>query len=669
MRKQAFFALAVMAVGCSSGAGVDSEAPPVQDDGASPSQVQAFVSLNKETARTWTWLQHDKFKTPAHISAERKGAPVLTKDTTVEKATLAFLGRYKDLFKMRDPAAELRVAKTEVDELGMTHARFTQVTHGVEVVGAELAAHYDREGRVTSIDANFVPDLEGLDLEPAFPASALTKTIRADVLARSKNLDESDLTVSEGKLVVFALGDGPARLAYEFTARAVMADEPAIWVTTIDAKTGAVLDQYNNIQTVEATGTGVLGDTKKFEVTQSNGGFTMTDTSKGVTIRTHTARNQQITAVEGAAVVSSTQLNTWDQGVPGAGAAVDAHFNATAVFDYYKAKHGRNAINGAGGPMVSTAHFGNAFDNAFWDPQNMQMAYGDGGQLFRPLSAGLDVVAHEFTHGVTSTTSNLRYQGQSGALNESVSDIFGVFVEHALKPDDTKNWQMGEAIARQSGLLRDFKNPAAGNQPAHMSRFVNTQQDNGGVHINSGIPNNAAWLMTVGGKNPVSNVEVKFGIGWEKSEKLWFRANTRYFLQTTNFAQGAQAVMQAAKDIQLTENEQNIVDCAWKATGVVQGDCATLTDPTATTPTPSSPGDPTDETTGSAPTDENGDPLTGDEGDEESSGTSTARRRRPSLGPQSSGCAVGPHGAPDLGPLAGLAVAMLGLALGRRRRR
>jgi bacillolysin len=670
MRKLAFFALAIVAVGCSAdpqeGTGAPS-APGIEDPGATPAQARAFGQLQADTSRTWTWMQHAALGTPMHLSAPRTGKAVLTPGARPEQVTLDFVGRYKDLFQMHDATAELSVARSEVDHLAMTHVRFQQVTHGVPVVGAELAAHYDDAGRITSIDANFIPGLADLDVEPRISAQAGKEIAMADVIARTKSVDETQLTQTDGKLVVFALGQAPATLAFEYTVRAVYGDEPAIWVTTVDAKTGEIVDRYNNLQTVEATGNGVLGNAQKFQVTTAGTGYQMTDTSRGVQIKTYTAAGQQVGPGQGATVVSSATLASWDTGT-GAGAAVDAHTYAAAVFDYYKTVHARNAIDGAGGAMLSTAHFGQAYDNAFWDGTGM--SYGDGGQLFRPLSAGLDVVAHEFTHGVTEKTSNLRYQGQSGALNEAVSDIFGVFIEHAVKPDAVKNWTMGENIAKGAGLLRDFKNPAAGQQPANMKNFVNTQQDEGGVHINSGIINNTALLMTIGGTNPVSKTAVQFGIGWEKSEKLWYRANTKYFLTTTNFAQAAQAVMQAAKDIALTENEQNIVDCAWKATGVVQGACATLIDPQSTTTVPTAPGtDPgTDGTDG---TDTGASDETSDGTDDTTSTTPKKKRTNRGLsGAQaSSGCNVSPRGGTDLGPLAGLLAAVFGLAASRRRKR
>jgi bacillolysin len=674
MRKLAFLALAVVAVGCSTdpeqrptlgpASSNESVAPAITDPGVTASQIRSFGALQTETSRNWTWKQHDALKTPMHLSTARVGAPTLAKDAHVEAVTVDFVNKYRDLFKMADARAELAVTKSETDHLAMKHVRFQQVTHGVPVVGAELAAHYDAAGHITSIDANYIPGIHDLDLQPKIDAKAGETAALADIVARTKNFDESQIQKSDGKLVVYALDNHPATLAYEYRIRAVYGAEPAIWVVTVDAKTGDIIDRYNNLQTVEASGSGVLGP-QTFQVTAGGTGYQMLDTSRGVQIRTYTAGGQEVGPAQGATVVSSGSLTSWDTGT-GAGAAVDAHTYAAAVFDYYKKVHARNAIDGAGGAMLSTAHYGQAYDNAFWDGTGM--SYGDGGQLFRPLSAGLDVVAHEFTHGVTEKTSNLIYRNQSGALNEAVSDIFGVFIEHAVKPDDTKNWTMGENIAKQAGLLRDFKNPAAGDQPANMKNFVNTQQDEGGVHINSGIINNAAFLMTMGGTNPVSQTKVAFGIGWEKSEKLWYRANTKYFLSSTNFAQAATATMQAAKDIGLTENEQNIVDCAYKAVGIVTGACGTITDPKATTTPQTTPGGGATDTPetpgGNTSTDETPD------GEEAPAGTTTPKKKRAALGPQeSAGCSMSSNGGTDLGPLAGLFAVVIGLAAGRRRKR
>jgi thermolysin len=660
MKKLAFLALAMVAAGGCSAEETSPEQGSVSVDlaerSATPAQLEAFKVLEATTNKSWHWVQHQELKTPMHLSARRTGAPTLAKGADAAKVTLDVLAQHKALFRMRDPALELGAVRSEIDELGMAHVRFQQMVHGVPVAGAELMAHYDEVGHLTSIDANYVADLDGIDVNPTFLAADALSIVKADITSRSV-VEEAALETEEQKLVVYSGNEHVTtpRLAYEYRVRAMTAHEPAIWVVTVDAKTGDILHRYNNLQTIQGQGNGVLGDQKQFEVSTNASGFVMTDAAT-VQIRTLTAAQQQVRGTP----VTSTDQNSWDTGVPGQGAAVDAHFNATAVYKYYKDKHGRNAINGAGGPLVSTVHFGRAYDNAAWDGTGM--LYGDGGQLFRALSVSLDVVGHEFTHGVTEKTSNLVYENQPGALNEAVSDIFGAFIEHSAKPDATNNWKIGENVVKTGGPLRDMVDPSSVSfaQPAHMSKFVNTQQDNGGVHINSGIINNAAFLMTVGGVNPVSKVEVKFGIGWEKSEKLWFRANTKYFLSTTNFGQAAQGMLQAAKDIELTDNETSIVDCAFKATGIAQGTCATLVDPQSTTPVPSG-DDESNGTSGAGNTEESSEEET----------TTTApqpkKRRRMVTQTASSGCNAGGGGNADFGAAFALLAALASLATKRRK--
>jgi thermolysin len=498
-----------------------------------------------------------------HLSVERV---VLRDGDDAPRTTLRFLETQKDVFKLRSPREELTLEHDETDALGMKHVRFRQLTHGIRVLGAQVATHYDAAGRIAALDANYLANLDDVDVEPTLDMAASRAIAMATVPPPAQVEDE--------ELVVFALGDREPRLAYTHTIR-VVDRNPAIWIVTVDAKTGDVLDRLDNLKTVEASGTGVKGDAKKFEVTAgANGGFVLTDSSLGVTIRTLTAANQEVTPGK---AVTSTSLTQWDQAGAGAGAAVDAHVNAAVVLEYYKERHARNAIDGAGGALLSTVHFGRAYDNAFWDGTGM--TYGDGGAGERAYSVALDVVGHEFSHGITDKTSGLIYQGQSGALNEAFSDIMGAFIEHFAQPDPVKNWFEGEDLSLQGTPFRDMSDPVKQKQPAALSQYVNTQQDNGGVHTNSGIINNVAFLMTVGGTNSVTKVKVPFGIGWEKSEKVWYRANTKYFLETTNFAQAAQGVLQAAKDLALDANELAIVECAWKAVGVITGACATIVDP------------------------------------------------------------------------------------------
>ena len=145
MKKLAFLALAIAAAaGCSTTTEESTPSPmPLPTDGVTPAQLEAFKTLEASTKQSWKWVQHDELKTPMHLSAPRTGNPVLAKGADAVQVTLSVLAENKALFKMRDPATELSVTRSEVDELGMTHARFQQMVHGGPVANAELMAHYD----------------------------------------------------------------------------------------------------------------------------------------------------------------------------------------------------------------------------------------------------------------------------------------------------------------------------------------------------------------------------------------------------------------------------------------------------------------------------------------------------------------------------------------------
>ncbi|MEP7369068.1 MAG: M4 family metallopeptidase [Dermatophilaceae bacterium] len=184
----------------------------------------------------------------------------------------------------------------------------------------------------------------------------------------------------------------------------------------------------------------------------------------------------------------------------------------------------RNSIDGRGMPIEGLVHFGEAYDNAFWDGAG-HMFFGDGdGSLLRDTTKGLDVIGHELTHGVTQHEANLKYSGQSGALNESVSDVFGSLVkQYHLSQDATQaDWLIGADIVgpELAPALRSLKTPGAANpydnQPADMDHYVSTSTDNGGVHANSGIPNHAFYVVatTLGGN------------AWEAPGSIWYDALT-----------------------------------------------------------------------------------------------------------------------------------------------
>ncbi len=199
-----------------------------------------------------------------------------------------------------------------------------------------------------------------------------------------------------------------------------------------------------------------------------------------------------------------------------------AYDNFGSTYALYWEVFHRDSIDNQGMPINGLVHYGNAYDNAFWDGAG-QMFFGDGdGQLLTDTTKGLDVIGHELTHGVTQHEANLTYSGQSGALNESISDVFGSLVKqyHLSQTAEAADWLIGADIVGPglAPALRSMKAPGTANahdsQPADMDHYVNTASDNGGVHTNSGIPNHAFYVVatTLGGN------------AWEAAGAVWYDA-------------------------------------------------------------------------------------------------------------------------------------------------
>jgi len=254
----------------------------------------------------------------------------------------------------------------------------------------------------------------------------------------------------------------------------------------------------------------------------------------------------------------------------------EAYDGCDKTYDFYKKVFDRDSIDGQGMELVSSVHYGNNFDNAFWN--GSQMVYGDGsGRIFAKggMTKSLDVIAHELTHGITQFTAGLQYRKQSGALNESFSDVFGSLVKQYSRGEsvDQADWLIGEGIlgpALRGKALRSLESPGTAfefdRQPDHMDRYVdlpddnNPQNDNGGVHVNSGIPNKAFYIaaMAVGGN------------AWEKVGKIWYVTLTERLRPNSDFRAAAEATVQVAGELfGEGKMEQDSVQSAWEKVGVM----------------------------------------------------------------------------------------------------
>jgi Zn-dependent metalloprotease len=250
--------------------------------------------------------------------------------------------------------------------------------------------------------------------------------------------------------------------------------------------------------------------------------------------------------------------------------AVDeAYVGVEASLALFREVYGRDSFDDKGAPVLATVHYEQGYDNAFWD--GTQLVFGDGdGKVFDRLTKPVDVLAHELSHAVTQYTADLAYEGQSGALNESVSDVFGSCLKQRVAQEsvDEADWLIGEGIFMPSvrGVaLRSMKepgtaydDPSLGKDPqvATMDDYVDTDEDNGGVHTNSGIPNKAFYLAAT----------ALGGSSWDGAGRIWYAALTSGLAKDTDFAAFATATVAAAADV--SAEAARAVTGAWSQVGV-----------------------------------------------------------------------------------------------------
>ncbi len=248
-----------------------------------------------------------------------------------------------------------------------------------------------------------------------------------------------------------------------------------------------------------------------------------------------------------------------------------AYEHAGQTFSFFERVFGRSSIDGRGMRLLSSVHYGQHYDNAFWD--GTEMVYGDGdGVVLGDFTRALDVIAHELTHGLTESTAKLTYAGQSGALNESVSDVFGSLVKqwvHGQRAEEA-DWLIGDKLlvdAKFGRALRSLAAPGSAYdsifmggkdpQPAHMRDYAHMRADDGGVHVNSGIPNHAFYLLA-------TNLG---GHAWERAGVILFRALTEAARPHTSFAEFAVETARVGA-AQFGDDVAKRVRHAWQRVGV-----------------------------------------------------------------------------------------------------
>jgi bacillolysin len=395
-----------------------------------------------------------------------------------EAVALDFVHATQDLFRIASVAKELSPPAVEQDLLGMSHVRFRQLHRGVPVLGGELRIHLDDEGVITSLEAELTPALS-VPAEPLVSAREAATIAAADLSAGPPALAPHLVIFDRGR---FTGGSRDDRLAWHVS----FGSDSGEWVYLVDAHTAEIAFKYSNRHTA-----------RDREVR----GYTDSGCNLGTLLY-----------AEGGPVVPNPPQD-----------ATNAFNFGADIHAYYLGTHGRDSYDGAGARMVAVVN--EPVANAQWSPSCLRTMFGTG-------YATKDVVAHEWQHAVTQFTANLVYSCQSGALNESFSDVFGSMV-------DRDDWLMGEELP--GGYIRSLADPRASRPPQpDTNSGANPCAE---VHHNSGIPNKVAYLVSDGG---VHNGISIAGMGRGVTEAVWFRALRFHLGPSSTFDDARAATINAA---------------------------------------------------------------------------------------------------------------------------
>jgi Zn-dependent metalloprotease len=500
-------------------------------------------------------------------------------------AAFAFLDELKGVLKVEDPQRDFSIQSLRIDNSNRTHVRLAQHYKGVLVYGSEVMVHLGPDG--DSFNGQYRIIREDLSISPALSEAAAIQRASAHLNKGGARRAMSDF---EKGLVLF---EEPKATLCVYQDRSIVKSDvlayhitvcPSVserWEYFIDASTGAVLHQYANICTADgprsATGTDLNGVSRTVQTYQMGASYLMLDVSRSM----YKPAQSSLPDSPVGGIITVDMNNTFgeDQAIrhvvsannqwttSTAVRALSAHVNAGLAYEYYLTKHNRQSIDGAGGTIISIVNVpdeeGKGLDNAYWNGK--AMFYGNGDVALKPTSAGIDVAGHELTHGVVQSTANLEYQGESGAINESMADVFGTMID----PDG--DWLIGEDIVRTTtyptGAMRSLSDPhnggaglgTPGYQPKHVSEQYTGNSDNGGVHINSGIPNHAFYKFAT-------------AVTRAKAAAVYYKALDDYLTKSSQFIDLRLAVIQAATDLYGAGSTEVVqAGAAFDAVGISNG--------------------------------------------------------------------------------------------------
>lgn len=478
--------------------------------------------------------------TPRQIRAERTISAAMMPGASALDSARIFLRENRGLLRLDDPDRELVVTSQSRDDRGRTLIRFEQTANGATVWPAEVLVHVDGAGAVDLIEGAYIPTPRRLPRTPFLGSNEAIAKARGTC-----GVADAGLATSIPELIVHARDGKRPRLAWKLTV-----DESLVrqWVVVVDAMNGAILERFNSVpyDNVSGSGRDLGGTTRALRVWREGSTFYLLDASKAMFDPSSQAPAPQKTRggifiadatnlppnddpqelPDSMSVVSSTNANSWP-----VADSVSAAYWLAQTYDYYLDRHNRNSIDGNKGTIMGIVRLGRNFQNAFWLDEQQLMVFGDGDTY----AGSLDVIAHEMTHGVTANSARLVYQGQSGAINEAMSDIFGEMTE--ARTNGSNDWIIGSQLHTK---IRSMSNPAAFGDPAKMSQFLKTSSDNGGVHSNSGIINRAFYLLAEG---------LSGAVGKRDAERIFYRALTEHLTKDSQFIDARIAAITLANEL------------------------------------------------------------------------------------------------------------------------
>jgi zinc metalloprotease ZmpA len=521
------------------------------------------------------------------------------------------------------------VSDVMVDPNGSTHVRMDRSYAGLAVRGGDFVVHRSASGRWLGASATLSRSLDGLVLTPVVSAAGAAALVGIGGNARVARL------VGVPTLSIDARGGGVPALVWEVRSSGTQGDgTPSRLVSVVDAVTGAVRGQLEQIETLRIADPGPNGPTGpgdgavtepdrpaqqrsvgepalgegrslydgkvSIESALISGMYSLKDLTRG---GAYTADAEDATddclpvaiplcTSNAPANLFKSATNRWGDGTltNRQTVAVDATYGSDMTWDFYKNIFKRAGINNDGLGVYSRVHYGRKYANAFWNDDCFCMTFGDGdGKELGPL-VSLDITGHEITHGLTARTAKLGGSGESGGLNEANSDIFGTMIEfYAKNPASPGDYLIGHTSylhpKDDKGKLNAIRYMDEPSQDKLSPDCWNSQVKQIDVHLSAGIGNHFFYLLSEGsGRKTINGIAYESptcdgkkitGIGRDTAAKIWFRALTHYFTSDLDYAKARAGVVSAATDLYgQNSHEVQTVNAAWDAVNVHVGDSA-----------------------------------------------------------------------------------------------